>query len=920
MLTQYKPKDDTIAFLKNNIKDEATLNQCIRGYMHLHNLDDNFISYDNNFYYYANKSKIDLNNENNELQNISNSISTHIQNIGISSGLIYNYKQLINIFPNLEGMIYEFKNKSIYVDHNDELVCLDVFLSENLYSKSIDFFLEKCSILEDKLEESELLILLHINNDIFGEKILNVLENYNEKCSMCFSFSSLETYQKFKDKIEMNFYNYIIFKTDVYGNSLIPNLISYHNIKKKLNFSYDYIIKVQCIDNISLFYLSTKYLFDKSLTELKYKLLMNSNTNCIFNPTLSQKLSKDHINITNLIKWSKFLKKDSECSIIGTFFSKSNLFDKILEFTHTYDSFSWFTNNMSDPLIVNKTNSPINFLDRAFGYLDINIEFKTENVDIFNQSNKVDSVKDSILNSELILSDDDSDLSINDPESSAEEIINEDSDINKESSNNSYVYDLDIHTDDLLKDELYLKKTIHENHINILMRNTYRPELFKLSIDSILKQKYSNYTVHISYDDKRCLEYLNDYNDKFYNNKIKIVHNSIKSDKKYNFNLYNNALLDRVKDGWVMFLDDDDKLVNDTVLKTINEWLCTMDIHTILFWKFKRPDKDIYPKNLNQVRLGDVANSGYIFNSKFKDYGRWKNIRFGDFYFIKDLLVNMNDKHRKSFKKFFIDEVLTTTILKDSIGNFGKKEFNNLFNKMGIYKIAISKSLKHLKRIRDIYNLYKLSKNSDNEPCLFFGVYSERDLFRIKSYVGLKYVMFGGSDIDDSLSLNYVSNILREISLLDKTHILSISKDITARLAKFNIKSRYIELDLVDRSIFKPSNVQNTAKKSIYIYNGFKKDSHSYKVYGGEIYEEVMRRLPQYKWILSSNLKANYSDMVDIYKQCFIALRLTKHDGNANTVQELKALGIPIIHNQSEYGIKWSSVDNIVETIKKIAS
>ena len=37
--------------------------------------------------------------------------------------------------------------------------------------------------------------------------------------------------------------------------------------------------------------------------------------------------------------------------------------------------------------------------------------------------------------------------------------------------------------------------------------------------------------------------------------------------------------------------------------------------------------------------------------------------------------------------------------------------------------------------------------------------------------------------------------------------------------------------------------------------------------------------------------------MPEVYKKCFIGLRLTDHDGNANTVQELKAMNIPVIHN-----------------------
>ena len=54
-----------------------------------------------------------------------------------------------------------------------------------------------------------------------------------------------------------------------------------------------------------------------------------------------------------------------------------------------------------------------------------------------------------------------------------------------------------------------------------------------------------------------------------------------------------------------------------------------------------------------------------------------------------------------------------------------------------------------------------------------------------------------------------------------------------------------------------------------------------------------------------------------VYAQCAIGLRLTPHDGNANTVQEMEAMNIPVVHNQSEYGLKWKTVDDIIDHILK---
>jgi glycosyltransferase involved in cell wall biosynthesis len=55
--------------------------------------------------------------------------------------------------------------------------------------------------------------------------------------------------------------------------------------------------------------------------------------------------------------------------------------------------------------------------------------------------------------------------------------------------------------------------------------------------------------------------------------------------------------------------------------------------------------------------------------------------------------------------------------------------------------------------------------------------------------------------------------------------------------------------------------------------------------------------------------------MPEIYSDCFIGLRLTQHDGNANTVQEFNAMNIPIIFN-GPGGVKWKNALDIINIIK----
>ena len=148
---------------------------------------------------------------------------------------------------------------------------------------------------------------------------------------------------------------------------------------------------------------------------------------------------------------------------------------------------------------------------------------------------------------------------------------------------------------------------------------------------------------------------------------------------------------------------------------------------------------------------------------------------------------------------------------------------------------------------------------------------------------------------------------------LDITHI-SISNYISHTLIKLSIPFVQIELNMTDPNLFKPV---DKVGKNIFIYNGFNKgNSH---IYGEKIYIQVVNILKEkgFKFIYSNELNKPYEQMSLIYSKCFIGLRLTEYDGNANTVQEFNCMGIPIIFNGTG-GIKWAGCDDIVKTIKKI--
>ena len=220
--------------------------------------------------------------------------------------------------------------------------------------------------------------------------------------------------------------------------------------------------------------------------------------------------------------------------------------------------------------------------------------------------------------------------------------------------------------------------------------------------------------------------------------------------------------------------------------------------------------------------------------------------------------------------------------------------------------LYVSEALYHFKKRFKLFYCKKDYHNSD--ICVFFGMYSGKDIEILRRHQGYKFLIWGGTDCN----WNYTDRVnnLEIIKNIPNLYHIAISKDIQERLHLKNIESIFLEMDLVDKKIFKPVLIKGD---SIFIYNGFTKGNES--IYGEKIYKEVVKRLPKFKFIYSNQLNLPHEEMPKIYGKCFIGLRLTEHDGNANMVQEMKAMDIPVVHNQSDYGLKWDNVDDIVEYI-----
>ena len=197
-----------------------------------------------------------------------------------------------------------------------------------------------------------------------------------------------------------------------------------------------------------------------------------------------------------------------------------------------------------------------------------------------------------------------------------------------------------------------------EEELTILIRTSNRPGYFNECITSILEQAYENFKIIICYDKVESLKYLNKYKK---HPKIHYFPISVNSNKRYKFNLYCNYLMDKVKSGWIIFLDDDDKFTHNKVLQMINNNIESNN--TIYIWKFLRADMIVFPPNLNDIKLGEIDTTSICFHSKHKNLSQWGDEQYGDFAFYSKFI--------NSFKKILINSIFTEIIDKSLIGNLG---------------------------------------------------------------------------------------------------------------------------------------------------------------------------------------------------------------------------------------------------------
>jgi hypothetical protein len=317
-----------------------------------------------------------VNNLNVEI-NSTTELCYHFNNFGIY-GMIYHPKQLFNIYSEIK--IYNFYDK-IVVKSEDKFYESSVFVNKKVYKKSFDDFKEttlfKISSYNFTNEVvSPLLLLVFMGNVDIGRELLDKIMHYNktQEFNIAFCFNSFVVMEHFKDKIERNFNHYIIYKSNEYGTDITSSLLMYYDISLKYKFKY--VMKLHTKTIRPQFDELVNFLLLQPLGNILK--LKTPHCNCIGNQkhymsiVFQKNVRCDKHNKVLLEKYKYEFDNFKRIFVAGTIFlSESTVFDSVIKFMKRNNYHSFLLNNLYENNSVNMDNSPIHFLERLFGVIQL---------------------------------------------------------------------------------------------------------------------------------------------------------------------------------------------------------------------------------------------------------------------------------------------------------------------------------------------------------------------------------------------------------------------------------------------------------------------------------------------------------------------------------------------------------------------
>lgn len=203
--------------------------------------------------------------------------------------------------------------------------------------------------------------------------------------------------------------------------------------------------------------------------------------------------------------------------------------------------------------------------------------------------------------------------------------------------------------------------------------------------------------------------------------------------------------------------------------------------------------------------------------------------------------------------------------------------------------------------------------SADPLPMVQFGMYNDLDLQIFLHHPSLVVLVFQGMD---ALSIPEAIRARK-----GPTRYIAISKAISDKLTQFGIPHQVLPITATNPEKLFP--VASNGLPSTYIRSSLKECIHFYsndtsesglEYYGYSLIEPL--RSLGYKIIHTTLESYNRTEIIEVYKKCFINLRLTSFDGVPNVNLEMGLLGIPSVYNGEIPGsLHWSSLEDIARHI-----
>lgn len=176
--------------------------------------------------------------------------------------------------------------------------------------------------------------------------------------------------------------------------------------------------------------------------------------------------------------------------------------------------------------------------------------------------------------------------------------------------------------------------------LNILLRTSNRPKGFSNILNIIRNQTYKDYRLIISVDNDFSLNYVLDAGIPIEDIVIvspNIPHNTIFQEPEAKYNLYFNSLIEKVEDGLIYCVDDDDDLIDENVFQKIIDNYCGDEYLYIYKINFHNRNIPSYFNWGKTLQLCDVSTQNFVVHSKHAKKIKWDGFQLGDGRFVINL-------------------------------------------------------------------------------------------------------------------------------------------------------------------------------------------------------------------------------------------------------------------------------------------